>query len=302
MRKEREILKHQADIALFRRHEAQWPGHLEPVDQDAAGVRAARSRRRSATRSSCRSRTVREGRPSRRAARSKLTSRTASTGAVGKADGLEGKAPGKGRAGSSPLAPPRARALDGRSLYFAHTPALAQQPHGCQRLRNGRARRSSGKCISSGICSSASSGSSSGASSSLLRGMGTSKFGRQIGVEEPCALQFLQAGKIGHFIQAEVREEGCRGAVGDGPPGRAPAAAHFDPADIEENIERALGNDDAADFLDLGARHRLVIGDDGERLERGLATGASARRSRGAGGSSDPRRCAASTCRRSARD
>ena len=31
--------------------------------------------------------------------------------------------------------------------------------------------------------------------------------GRQVGVEEPCPFQFLQAWKIGEFVQAEVAEE-----------------------------------------------------------------------------------------------
>ena len=34
--------------------------------------------------------------------------------------------------------------------------------------------------------------------------------GRQVGVEEPCPLQFLQARKIAEFIEAEVAEERIR--------------------------------------------------------------------------------------------
>ena len=38
MRKQREVLKHQTDAALLRRHEAVGPGDLVPVDEHAAGA------------------------------------------------------------------------------------------------------------------------------------------------------------------------------------------------------------------------------------------------------------------------
>jgi hypothetical protein len=59
-------------------------------------------------------------------------------------------------------------------------------------------------------------------------------------------------------------------AIGDRAARGLAAAAHLDPADVEQRVERALGNGHAADVLDLGARHRLVIGDDRQRLEAGL--------------------------------
>ena len=64
-------------------------------------------------------------------------------------------------------------------------------------------------------------------------------------------------------------EEARRRAVGHGPARRLAPAAQPDPAGLEQRVERALGGDDAADLLDLGPRHRLVVGDDGERLHRG---------------------------------
>ena len=38
---------------------------------------------------------------------------------------------------------------------------------------------------------------------------------------------------------------------------------------LEQDVERPLGDRDAADVLDIGAGHRLVIGDDRQGLERG---------------------------------
>ena len=63
-------------------------------------------------------------------------------------------------------------------------------------------------------------------------------------------------------------EERLGGAVGDRPAGRPPPAAHPDPARLQQQVERALAGGDAPDLLDLGAGHRLVVGDDRERLQR----------------------------------
>ena len=38
VREQREILEHQSDIALLRRHEARWSRHLLPVEQQASPV------------------------------------------------------------------------------------------------------------------------------------------------------------------------------------------------------------------------------------------------------------------------
>ena len=46
------------------------------------------------------------------------------------------------------------------------------------------------------------------------------------------------------------------------------ATAQTHPARLQQRIERPLRGRDAADFLDLGARRRLVVGDDGEDLHR----------------------------------
>ena len=65
-----------------------------------------------------------------------------------------------------------------------------------------------------------------------------------------------------------MRKEVLGGAVGDRTPERAAAAAKPHPAGFDQQVERAARNGNAADLLDLGARHRLMIGDDGERLDR----------------------------------
>ena len=65
-----------------------------------------------------------------------------------------------------------------------------------------------------------------------------------------------------------MAEELLGRAVGHRASRRAPAAPELDPAGLEQHIERAFGRAHAPDLLDLGAGNRLVIGDDGERLER----------------------------------
>ena len=65
-----------------------------------------------------------------------------------------------------------------------------------------------------------------------------------------------------------MRDEGFGRAIGDRPARHLAAAARPDPAGLEQHVDRALRHGDAADVLDLGARHRLVIGDDRERLDR----------------------------------
>ena len=65
-----------------------------------------------------------------------------------------------------------------------------------------------------------------------------------------------------------MRQEGFAGAIGDRAARRLAPPARAHPAGLEQHVERAGGGRHAADFLDLGARHRLVIGDDGQRLDR----------------------------------
>src|SRR3546814_13054607 len=62
-------------------------------------------------------------------------------------------------------------------------------------------------------------------------------------------------------FQAEVIEEAVGGAPGDRAARRLAAPLGTDPADLQQRIERALGEGDAPDLLDLRAGHRLVVGD-----------------------------------------
>ena len=63
----------------------------------------------------------------------------------------------------------------------------------------------------------------------------------------------------------ELAASSHRAAAGPAP-SRRPGGAH--PARLHQHVERALGDLDAADRLDLGAADRLVIGDDRQRLGR----------------------------------
>ena len=63
MRKQREVLEHQADVALLGRHEAVRARHLEVVDQHPAGRRLLDARRRRAAAWSCRCPTDPAGTP-----------------------------------------------------------------------------------------------------------------------------------------------------------------------------------------------------------------------------------------------
>ena len=67
-----------------------------------------------------------------------------------------------------------------------------------------------------------------------------------------------------------MRQERLGGAVGHRP-ARAPCGGRAAGSSRSPAARRACPSRcvDAADFLDLGARHRLMIGDDGERLDRG---------------------------------
>src|SRR5579859_3715613 len=92
--------------------------------------------------------------------------------------------------------------------------------------------------------------------------------GRQARVQQACALQLIEARKVAEHFQAELRQERLGGPKRQRPARRLPPSARPDPAGLEQDIERALGGDDTPDLLYLGARHRLVIGDDRQHLDR----------------------------------
>ena len=91
---------------------------------------------------------------------------------------------------------------------------------------------------------------------------------RQAAVEQAGALRVRRGPGRSPIASRPKCDRKPRRAVGQRPARRLAAAARPDPAGLQQHVERALGGRDAADVLDLGARHRLVIGDDRERLDR----------------------------------
>ena len=114
-----------------------------------------------------------------------------------------------------------------------------------------------------------SSGSSSSRSAGSSDGIGTAKPGGRRLSSRPEPFSSSRPGRSPSCLQAEMRQEVLAGAVGDRPARHLAAAARLDPAGLHQHVEGALRHHHAADFLDLGAGHRLVVGDDGERLDRG---------------------------------
>ncbi len=68
-----------------------------------------------------------------------------------------------------------------------------------------------------------------------------------------------------------MRQELLRRRIEQGPSRRLAAASGAYPARFHQYVERALGNLDSADRLDLGPADRFVIGDDCQSLQRGAA-------------------------------
>src|SRR3984893_9740666 len=87
-------------------------------------------------------------------------------------------------------------------------------------------------------------------------------------VEKAGGAQLVDARQRGEGVQAEMGEK-VRGrrpekrAAGAGAP---PPGA--DPAGLPQRVDRALAESHPADLFDLGAGHRLMIGDDGKGLDR----------------------------------
>ena len=93
--------------------------------------------------------------------------------------------------------------------------------------------------------------------------------GRQLPRQQPGALELLEPRQVGETLKPEMIEKRLGRAVGHRPARRAAAAAHPNPARLHQQVERAFAGRDAAHLFDLGARRRLVIGDDGQCFERG---------------------------------
>ena len=175
----------------------------------------------------------------------------------------------------------RYRASSGQSAAPTRTPAFRRLKRQFEHFNDARRqeRRYAGSGQSSpprGVNrpSSSRSMSVSGSSSSVSSsgsdgGSGIEKLDGMRGDSSPAPFSSSMPGRSRTSVQPEMVEEFVGGAVGDRTAGRAAAAAHAHPFGLHQRVERALGGLDAADVLDLGARHRLVVGDDRQHFERG---------------------------------
>ena len=73
-------------------------------------------------------------------------------------------------------------------------------------------------------------------------------------------------------------QKGCTGCPLQRAARRIAATTRRDPASFEQRVERSSGHRYAANSLDPAPGHRLVVGDDRQRFERGSAGLAGARR------------------------
>ena len=131
----------------------------------------------------------------------------------------------------------------------------------------------------------------------VVGGHGHRQAGRDAAVEQAGALQLLEAGQV----VDGVRGRNARGSAAScrrSPAGPAPCAGRAAGSSRSRAACRACPCevDDAADLLDLGPRHRLVVGDDRQRLHARRATACAARRRRARGGRTGRRRCGTPTC------
>src|SRR5262249_16865762 len=76
----------------------------------------------------------------------------------------------------------------------------------------------------------------------------------------------LDLRQVRRIAQAEGDEELARRLVHEGTAGRLLAPRDADESPLEEIVQRGLGVH-AAHGVDLGPGHRLLVGDDGQRLE-----------------------------------
>ena len=81
-------------------------------------------------------------------------------------------------------------------------------------------------------------------------------------------LEFLQAGQFVEIGEAEAHHELLRRAVEDGAANDFLASGGGDQALFEQRLDDAT-DIDAANLVDFGHGDGLLVGDDGERLQRG---------------------------------
>src|SRR5439155_24725071 len=79
--------------------------------------------------------------------------------------------------------------------------------------------------------------------------------------------KFAQAGKLARVLEPEVHQEIARGPVEDRAPDHALAPRRDHQFLFHQRVDDAA-RIDPADLLDFGQRHRLAVGDHGQRFER----------------------------------
>ena len=133
-------------------------------------------------------------------------------------------------------------------------------------------RRQNSKSWAGGSARSSPSSASSPSPASSARCHGRHGLGAQgrdgrAGIQQSGGAQLLQPRQGLAAFQAEMIEEGIGGDPGDRPARCLAPALGPDPARLQQRIQRAAGERHAADFLHLGPGDRLLIGDDGQRLD-----------------------------------
>src|SRR6516162_3100238 len=87
-------------------------------------------------------------------------------------------------------------------------------------------------------------------------------------IEQTGGAQLVDPRQVVQAVQVEMDEKfsGCH------PQKRAPRTGapslRPHPTGFHQRVDRSFGDNDAPDLLDLGARHRLVVGDHGKCLDR----------------------------------
>lgn len=93
---------------------------------------------------------------------------------------------------------------------------------------------------------------------------------------KPGGLQILNTRQVFQAFQIEMVKEGGGRVPFDRAAGAAPATTWADPSGLEQDVDGPLPDRDASNVLDLGAGHRLMVGDD--RQGFGGGSGQAARR------------------------
>src|SRR5437867_2567185 len=87
-------------------------------------------------------------------------------------------------------------------------------------------------------------------------------------VQEAGGAQLVDARQLGQGVQPEIGEEVWGRCPEEWAAGAGAPPLGTDPARLHQGVDRALAERHSADLPDLGAGHRLGVGDDRKRLDR----------------------------------